>query len=558
MTSRSSISTMTCALLITLCMASVCRADWVNLTGAENARNIAEIHVEQDHVKVQLEIFVGDLVKFEDLIPDSFFKDIEVERPTPQERMSRFSKSGLTFVTDFGESLQPEMLVSEPRMRVARQSLFAGKLNPFTGQIIPGPPEDKRVLYVELRYPFSGRPRSLTISPPVDADGFPLVPLGFLVYHGGVPVVDFRFLSEPSTLTLDWEDPWYSYFDRKSLKRWQQSGIKTFLYIEPYEVRHETLVRVKDLAAWLELDLRGDEFIEADEWTGLKERVGDFFFSRSDVRIDGERREKLLDRVSFIKYTMTRTYFLEVPEKLPLNSAMIGVIITYPTEGIPQEVTMDWDLFNDRIQKVPTSTVDPAGPFPYYLTPDDRVLVWQNFLKKYKIPTVTEIQADPKITHMHIPLLTILSLVGLVLCFRTLVRRFLLKQPLGRSVLISALFMVSAILVYPVTFAVPRPGVLQAEPVRDEAVSVLHSLLKNVYRAFDFRSEDAVYDRLEKVVTGELLTEIYLQNRKSFEVKQAGGGAGPGQRGRHRGRVSSEEPGRGAGSSLRCHLDGTG
>jgi len=51
----------------------------------------------------------------------------------------------------------------------------------------------------------------------------------------------------------------------------------------------------------------------------------------------------------------------------------------------------------------------------------------------------------------------------------------------------------------------------------------MHSLLKNVYRSFDFRDESDVYDKLALSVQGDLLEEIYLQNRKSFEVKKAGG-----------------------------------
>lgn len=41
------------------------RADWINLTGAETAPNIAEITVLDDHVKVVLEVYVGDLDKVE-------------------------------------------------------------------------------------------------------------------------------------------------------------------------------------------------------------------------------------------------------------------------------------------------------------------------------------------------------------------------------------------------------------------------------------------------------------------------------------------------------------
>ena len=44
-----------------------------------------------------------------------------------------------------------------------------------------------------------------------------------------------------------------------------------------------------------------------------------------------------------------------------------------------------------------------------------------------------------------------------------------------------------------------------------------------MYRAFDFRRENDVYDKLALTVSGDLLEDIYLQNRKSFEVRKAGG-----------------------------------
>ena len=39
-------------------------------------------------------------------------------------------------------------------------------------------------------------------------------------------------------------------------------------------------------------------------------------------------------------------------------SATLGVIFVYPTDGLPDEVTMEWDLFSDRIQVVPTTATD--------------------------------------------------------------------------------------------------------------------------------------------------------------------------------------------------------
>ena len=64
-----------------------------------------------------------------------------------------------------------------------------------------------------------------------------------------------------------------------------------------------------------------------------------------------------------------------------------------------------------------------------------------------------------------------------------------------------------------------RAGQISAE----DGKAIMHSLLKNVYRAFDFREEEDIYDKLAISVSGDLLTDIYLQNRKSMVIEQAGG-----------------------------------
>ena len=56
-------------------LAGSARADWMNLTGAETAPNIAEITVLDDRVRVALEIYIGDLETFGDLIPEEWLKD---------------------------------------------------------------------------------------------------------------------------------------------------------------------------------------------------------------------------------------------------------------------------------------------------------------------------------------------------------------------------------------------------------------------------------------------------------------------------------------------------
>ncbi len=511
-------------LLLILVFPVPAKADWINFSGAQSAPNIAEIYVEDDHVRLVLEIYIGDLKKFIDLVPDNLLKQTEVKPHPLKERLNRFSTNGFQFLHDGKKRLQAELEIAEPRLRIDRPNPFAGKLNPYTRQRIPGPPEDKRVLYVELVYPFKSKPEEIIIIPPLGKGGFPEIPIGFIVYHKGVPIVDYRYLSESAQLNLDWEDPWYSHFNKKALKRWQQSGLKIFLYIEPYEVRHEILVRVKDLAQWMDLDLRGEEFIETDEFESLKQRAGEFFLKQANVLIDNKKFRPILDRTSFVKYTMTRTFFIEQPERLQLNNAMVGVILTYITPGIPQEVKVDWELFSDRIQKVPTSAIDPAGPFPSYVTPDDNMFVWKNYLKKYRIPTVAKVELSEDISTFRLPLLSLLFMALILpVVWQIRLRRQSRTSAKVQYVLAAAL--IAAAIGSTSFFTVPltKPARFTAQLSDNESKVVLNSLLKNVYRSFDFREEEDVYDRLAISVSGDLLEDIYLQNRKSMVIEQAGG-----------------------------------
>jgi hypothetical protein len=500
----------------------VSQADWINLTGAENARNIAEIYVEKDHVKIKLEVFIEDMIVFDELIPADFFPQPIPGRPGFDERQKIFSDRVFQIITDTGDKLPVSIDLVEPRLRIERPSPFAGKINPYTRQRIPGPPSDKRVLYAELIYPFKRQPKSLTFIPPLDDKAIPKASIGFICYHMEVPVVDFRQLTSENVLNLDWEDPWYSKFNKKQLKRTLQSGVRTYLYIEPYEVRHEILVRVKDMMAWMDFDLKGDQFIEEDEFDPVRNQVAQFFMDREKVLIDGEQLKPILDKTAYVESSMLRSRFIEVPERVPLNTAMIGVVITYLTDGIPQEVETTWDLFSDRVQKVTARMTDPAGPFPYDLEPGDNVLKWINFLKNYTIPTVDKVHLAVKHQGTAIPIGSVVCLLLLLPVGLAISSRGKKGQSVKLLLGVAALLVVGIFLLFPV--AKVHIGVAKASQVTEEdASAILHSLLKNVYRAFDFREESDVYDKLAISVSGELLSDIYLQQRKSFVVEQAGG-----------------------------------
>ncbi|MGI9248388.1 MAG: hypothetical protein ACR2QI_05200 [Woeseiaceae bacterium] len=511
-------------LLCTALVPFVAKADWLNLTGAETAPNIAEIYVLDDRVRLVLEVYVGDLHLFPDLVPNELLRNASADRPSLEERMRRFSQEQIQFVTETGEKLRGRLVLAEPRLRVDRQSPFAGMINPTTRQRVPEAPADTRVLYVEIDYPYTTRPNQLTFVPPVDDEGRTSATIGFIAYHKAVPIIDFRYLGTPALLSLDWDDPWYTKFANPNLKRHHKSALMSFLYVEPYEVRHEVLTRVKDLEEWMDLGLRGHEYIEIDELEVLQQRVGEFFLARNSVRIDEQLGTPILDRTNYVKVGLKGIQLIEQPERLEISTAIIGVIVTYLTDGIPSEVTVDWELFTDQIQQVPATATDPAGPLATFLSPDDNVHTWTNFLKNYKLPTVREVSTASSLGEIEIPLATLL-------CFFVLlpvgwqVSRHLKNgtAPHRPIIIVATLLLVGALTLPYARIAITRPVAFASELDDQQATTLLESLLKNVYRAFDFRQEEDVYDRLAISVTGELLADVYLENRRSFAVQAAGG-----------------------------------
>ncbi len=506
--------------LLCLSLENPARADWMNLTGAETATNIAEIYVENDRVKLVLEVYIGDLETFHDLIPDDWLKDSDVDRPALPERLRRFSSETFRFVTDSGATLPAELKLAEPRLRKDRYSPFAGMINPTTRQRVPEAPEDKRVLYAEVEYPFTEPPKTLTIIPPLDEQGVAVVNTGFIAYHKAVPVIDFRYLSAPATVTLDWEDPWYSRFDNPNLKRHHKSALMSFLYVEPYEVRHEVLTRIKDLEEWMDLGLRGDDGIEPDEWDGLMARVGAFLLTRNPVVIDGSPAEPALARANFVSIGLRGIRVIEEPQRLDISTAILGVILTYATDGMPDEVTVEWELFTDQIQRVPATTIDPAGPFMSFADPNDRIIQWQNHLIDYRAPTVEAVPLGAgQRLHLPLPALALLLLSigagGLAVKPRLLSR----KAWIGGAV---AGFLGAGLLSSVAVFEIENP--FAGPPDHAAAAKIVAQLAGNLHNALQLRDESRFQEAIAMSVSQQQLDEVLPEVRRALAIEIQGGG----------------------------------
>ncbi len=499
---------------------SAARADWMNLTGAENAPNIAEITVLDDRVRVALEVYVGDLSIFKALLPDEWLKKDVASRPSLPERLRRFSTETFQIITDDGTKLQANLRLAEQRRRKERASAFAGLINPTTRQRVPGPPEDKRVLYAELEYPFSGKPESLTIIPPQNANGIAAVSIGFIAYHKSVPIIDFRYLSGPAKVTLDWADPWYTKFDNPNLKRHHKSALMSFLYVEPREVRHEVLIRVRDLQEWTDLGLSGGATTITAAQTQIKDRARAFFATRNPLEVDGTSAKPISIRVEFLNISLTGLQVIEDNEPIDLSTAIMGIILSYPVKHLPQHVTVRWDLFNERVEQVPTTAIDPAGPFLSFVEINDPTFEWRNYLRTFQEPKVSPVVLEYG-TSISLPVLSVLLLVFTLGAATLAVRPALLPRRIWTAV--SGLSALAAVLLLRVA-VIDVTNPFAGPPDEMTSVQIVTSVLENVNHAYLEKDPTALRQALGIVVVSDALTDVESELGRALAIKVAGGG----------------------------------
>jgi len=491
-----SLSTRGCIVVLTALLPGVVFADAVVVTRAMTASTIMEAFVDSDAIVVELEIGSQELSRFPSLV-EAATSAKSLPAPIP-------SGSEFSFVAD-GKRLRGTIESVERRKKLERDEV--------SGEPLPTPGAEE-LLFVSLRYPLRDEPKTLVLSPP-SKDGYAIADIGFVVYHQGVAVNDFRYLSSSERLELDWEDSFYSRFDRRALKRKFDSPMNVFLYVEPFEVRKELVVRPLDLARFTDLDIQPHEPVPPERRDALLAQIAEFLAKRAPVAIDGEQPEPILDRIHFLRRGLRMTRVVTPDEPIDGTNAIVGAIFVYPVDGLPKDVRLDWDLFDERIQRVPGTATDEAGPMPYFLVPDDAQLHWVNYLKGSAVPGQLEVRA-PR-SQISIPMGFGL---GAILAIGLLIAGWRRQSwLLGHAAV--ALVVVAWFVPTP-TLEIPVPSEVRA-PSGEEAAPTIHALLYNVYRALDFRDEEIVFDRLAQSLAGDVLERVYLEMRKGLRLENQGG-----------------------------------
>jgi hypothetical protein len=470
------------------------QADLISPYGGETAKNFAEVRVLEDRVRVALEIDLSDYPIF-----------VEADDGTGRSLAERTGRT-LTVSSD-GVNIKPvtrrvDVRKRKPRVTSARQLAVARRAR------------SDQVIYAELDYVFADKPKALTLAPPLEADGMPAASVGMLVEHVGVPVTDYRYLSAPETLLLDWEDPWFSAFKNPNLARHQKSPLMSFISIEPREVRHEIIFRLRDLETWIDLGLGSADTLAAAQIAEVKRRAATFFAGRNAITVDGTVLSPSDSRVSQVSIGVAGLSVLEDIVTTKRATALFGVILSYPLDVLPSQLSMTWDLFPDGTQSVPVQVTDPAGGLPGRVMPGDPTITWTNFLRTWNEPATRAITVDARKEFAFPYLTAILALMGFGAAVPILRRPgFARRAGWGAA---ASVAVVAAVFAFPVQATVPMPT--DGRPDRVTAEKIIGAALENISTAMLEIRKSAFEGALTPFVLPDASSAVGTEIRRGLSV----------------------------------------
>jgi len=317
-------------------------------------------------------------------------------------------------------------------------------------------------------------------------------------------------------------------FTLPSLKKLQQGGkrssgarqltkpVMAYMSVEPQEVRLEILMQARAAVQFLGVKDKGMGSIPIESLEPVKKEILDVIKKANLVSIDERTVEPILLRADFVTLGPTGVITRERPVIESLDNGIIGLSLVYETADLPDDITINWRLFSDNINEIEFTTSDPFGGSTKILSPDDNKLEWKSRLSGYRVPVIEEIPVEK----LRLPIISVVLFLIVFIFF--ILSTFRKKQFIGRPVLLSVAGI--AFVLYPfLRFDVDPPSGTQWRPSTERTAAILEGLLTNVYRSFDYRDENDVYDRLAMSVLGDQLANIYLENRQSLELENRGG-----------------------------------
>ena len=292
--------------------------------------------------------------------------------------------------------------------------------------------------------------------------------------------------------------------------------VMTYVSIEPYEVRQEVLVSGSAALHLLDLQSPTDAVFPVGEQQKLRDALLEVINSGSVLKVDQQKLASVSARADFVTLSQAGVIIREMAIPEPVQTAIIGVTLVYETEELADQLEVEWNVFSDEVAEIELSIIDPFGVSVSSLSRDGRNVSWESRLRGFQVPAIEDLKVERPQLPLVPALLLLLAATGAMLT-RTRPR----TKPITTSIYILT---IAGFCAYPFLRTDSLSGAIASwKPSTERTEEIMKGLLTNVYRAFDVRSEEKVYDRLAISVTGDQLADIYLQNRRSLELAERGG-----------------------------------
>ncbi|MBT3192656.1 MAG: hypothetical protein HN341_08895 [Verrucomicrobia bacterium] len=257
----------------------------------------------------------------------------------------------------------------------------------------------------------------------------------------------------------------------------------------------------------------------------LLQEIRDYIAEQHPVKIDGIRVLPTIQDLTFAPvrngaYLNTSTNYIRV-----------AFTVSYATMMPPKQISFVWQLFpgapdegwaglvdqdQDPYEIIQTFATYGEGNFVFF-SPSEPEFIW-HAEPSGRHPTASAVHSDPQ---WRIPILSLMLAILAGLYLTSPPHR---SRPLRvRLPLAGALLVMACLSLHLLSVPVPSPFSRIQMPTDDEALTLFAALHANIYRAFDYGSEEEIYDVLSQSVDGALLDDLYAQIYKSLILRYSGG-----------------------------------
>lgn len=290
----------------------------------------------------------------------------------------------------------------------------------------------------------------------------------------------------------------------------QEDSIRGFVSVEPFEVRLEAVVKVD---AFRDSWRLGGPALDSATRQEVLENVGTLFESGVQAVSPGATIEFTDRTARFIRLDPERGYLQDEREAIPVGEALVGITRSAEVRDV-RELQVDWGWFAPGQDRLVLEIASRGKPSARYVTPGETKVNWR-MEGEAEVPQLLAVPAVEWEKHALLQYLAIPA-IALLVGAAFLVLRHRQKSPawVGWLTIGGIACGVAALRV-----KVERVS----PPSAEDTDEIVYASLRNIYHAFDFRDEEAIYDTLEKTVSGPLLEEVYLEVRRSLELENTGG-----------------------------------